>query len=408
MGLQKFRNLFAAAALGLVAACASTDLRIVENDEHPFPESMFATLSGMAFPSRTPEFKQSLKIFKVAVKGFRRSLPVWYWKRVDAKMTFVLLSGYGGSPDSNVLQAIAELLWEQGFSVLSVPSSTHPDFSQAASAKRLPGHSPRDLAELGAALDDVRAILSQRQPELLTTRWALAGLSYGALQTLHEALGAKPSSKLNFEAFIAFNPPVRLSYAMQRLDESFESGADTYLLPNGQLDAAMSSKVQAAQNQKLYWSETLAAFNQDELEFLLAWEFRKSLLLAISWPNPNPRSLSFGTYLQTQLFASLTPPLNLQQWSELQDLRLSENVDDLRKYSRSVLVFHSLNDPLCAESDVLWLKTKLGPQMQLYRQGGHLGYVWSQRFRSDLKTSLAPLRQDVTRSESPPNQSPSD
>ena len=371
---------------------------MVENDEHPFPESMFATLSGMAFPSRRPEFKQSLKKYKVAVKGFRRPLPVWYWKHADAKMTFVLLSGYGGSPDSNVLQAVAEHLWEQGFSVLSVPSSTHPDFSQAASSKRQPGHSPRDLMELGAALDDVKSILSQREPELLTTRWALSGLSYGALQTLHEALSEKPSSKLNFEAFVAFNPPVRLSYALQRLDESFTEGADTYLLPLGQLTPSMASKVQAAQNQQLYWSETLAAFNQDELEFLLAWEFRKSLLLAISWPNPNPRSLSFGTYLETQLLPSLNPRLDFRQWSDLQDLRLPEGMDEFHKYPRSVLVFHSLNDPLCTPSDILWLKTKLGPQMQLYRQGGHLGYVWSERFRSDVRTSLAPLRQEVLHS----------
>jgi|GEM_PF-3403868 len=375
----------------LVASCASFDTPIVENDEHPFPEAMFATVSSLAYQARSPAFTSSLVHYRVGVKGFRRPLPVWYWKRPGAKLTFVLLSGYGGTPDSSVFQAIAENFWDQGFSVLGLPSSTHPDFSQAASSKRLPGHLPRDLKELGEALDDVRERLGGREPDLATTRWALAGISYGALQTLQESLAATPHSSLRFEAYVAFNPPLRLSYAMSRLDESFERGAPQHLTPTGSLVPSMASKIHAAQTRQLYWSETLAAFSQEELEFLLAWDFRKSLLRAISWTSQDPRSLSFGNYLQTQLLPSLNPPLTLDQWSALQDLKDPRNPLESTPYPPSVLVFHSLNDPLSTAEDIGWLKQRLGSQMQLYRQGGHLGYVWSERFRSDLRASLSPL-----------------
>jgi predicted alpha/beta-fold hydrolase len=392
MGLsQRIKLLISTATLSLVAACASGGGSVVENDEHPFPESMFATLSSLAYQARSPEFSKSLTVYRVGVKGFRKPLPVWFWKRPGAKMSFVLLSGYGGSPDSNIVQALAEHLWESGFSVLSLPSSTHADFSQAASTKRLPGHIPRDLQELGASLDELRARLSELEPELLSSRWALAGLSYGALQTLQEALASTPHSNFKFEAFVAFNPPVRLSYSMSRLDQSFEQGAPLHLRADGELDAVLAEKIRAAEARQLYWSETLAAFGQEELEFLLAWDFRKSLLKAIAWPQPDPRSLSFTNYIQSQLLPSLSPPTDLAAWSRLQDLRRADGDATPKLYPRSVLVFHSLNDPLCTEEDLLWLKGRLGQQMQLYRQGGHLGYVWSDRFRSDLRTSLKPL-----------------
>jgi predicted alpha/beta-fold hydrolase len=392
MGLsQRFKLLIAVTALGLVAACASGGGSVVENDEHPFPESMFATLSSLAYPARSPEFAKSLTVYRVAVKGFQKPLPVWYWKRPGAKMSFVLLSGYGGSPESNIVQALAEHLWEIGFSVLSLPSSTHEEFAQAASTKRLPGHIPRDLLELGAALDELRARLSQREPELLSTRWALAGLSYGALQTVQEALAASPHSRFQFEAFVAFNPPVRLSYSMSRLDESFERGAPLHLRANGELDTELADKIRAAEGRLLYWSEALAAFEQEELEFLLAWDFRKSLLKAIAWPQPDPRSLSFTNYIRRELIPSLSPLTDIAGWSRLQDLYTPGGAGTPQFYPRSLLVFHSLNDPLCTEGDLLWLKGRMGTQMQLYRQGGHLGYVWSDRFRADLRASLQPL-----------------
>jgi predicted alpha/beta-fold hydrolase len=392
MGLfKRFDMVIAAAAFALLTSCATGGDSVVENDEHPFPESMFATLSSLAYQARSPEFSKSLTVYRVGVKGFRKPLPVWYWKRPGAKVSFVLLSGYGGSPESNIVQAIAEHLWESGFSVLSLPSSTHAEFAQAASSKRLPGHIPRDLLELGAALDDVRARLATREPQLLTTRWALAGLSYGALPTLQEALAPSPHSQFQFEAFVAFNPPVRLSYSMTRLDESFARGAPLHLQADGQLDTELASKIRAAEGRELYWSETLAAFGQEELEFLLAWDFRKSLLKAIAWPQADPRSLSFTNYIKRELLPSLSPPTDLDAWSLLQDLRTRSNEAAPRSYPRSVLVFHSLNDPLCTEDDLLWLKTHMGAQMQLYRQGGHLGYVWSDRFRSDLRSSLRPL-----------------
>jgi hypothetical protein len=398
MGLaQKCRYFIAATALGLVAACASTETpRIVENDEHPFPEAMFATLSSLAFPSKDPDFAKALTLYKVRVKGYARPLPVWYWKRPNSKMTFVMLSGYGGEPKSGVLQGVAELLWQQGFSILSIPSSTHPDFSLAASDKRLPGHMPRDLRELGPTLDEVRRLLAPREPQLLTTRWALGGISYGALQTLVEALSPVRHSQINFEAFVAFNPPVKLSYAMDRLDESFARGAPRYLQADGRLVPDLQQKIRATESRQIYVSEILAAFSQEELEFLMAWDFRLSLLKAIAWPHANPTSLSFHQYLDQQLLPSLAPPLNEEQWKLQQDLRNTQGSFETRAWPRSILVYHSLNDPLCDPNDLLWLKERLGPQMQLYRHGGHLGYVWSSRFRADLAESLRPLLESKT------------
>jgi hypothetical protein len=374
----------------LLGACAHST-HVVENDEHPFPEAMFATVSSLAYQARDPEFSNSLRVYRVRTREFRNALPVWYWKRPDSQLTFVFLAGYGGNPESTVFQAIAEQLWSAGFSVLGLPSSTHDAFALAASGQRLPGHMPRDLVELGTALDQVRDALTTLDPTLKHTRWALAGISYGALQTLQEAQSLRPHSTLNFDAFLAFNPPVRLSYAMDRLDSSFAKGATRLLSPKGELDARLASKIAAASEGRLYWSETLAAFTQDELEFLLAWDFRKALLKAISWPQEDPQSLSFSDYIRTVLLPSLSPQVRYEDWSEFHDLRYPENATQSRPYRRSVLVFHSLNDPLSEAGDLHWLKHKLGPQMQLYRHGGHLGYVWSERFRRDLHQSLLPL-----------------
>jgi predicted alpha/beta-fold hydrolase len=378
-----------ACALFILGACSHHSATIIENDEHPFSDPVLATFSSLAYTPQSPFFKPSLTRFDVRLDGFRKALPLWYWEAPNAEVLFVLLPGFGSSPDSLIVQATAETLWLQGFSVLSIPSNTHALFAQAASVDRRPGYLPRDLRELHIALDSSLKVLQKTHKNPLPKRLALAGLSYGALQTIlwSQLAQNEKGEKIPFEAFVALNPPTDLSYALAYLDSKFVEGQNLYLDSSGQLQAPLAQKIKDVEARRLLVPEVLGAFQSHELEFLLAWDFRHSLIQATLWPSQDPRTLDFAKYIHTLLIPSIPSPNPLEKWRKSNSI-----IDHLNPVPRSLLVFHSLDDTLVRKEDVLALKVVMNSQMQLYRYGGHLGYIGSERFRRDIAESLRSLR----------------
>jgi len=385
-------------ALASLIGCSTSGIQIIENDEHPFPAPILATFSTLAYTPKSPNFQKSLTRFDIKLREFRQSLPLWYWEAPQAKTLFVLLPGFGSSPDSPTLQAAAEALWLQGFSVLSLPSTTHSLFARAASKSRRPGHLPRDLAELNKAISTSLKILKEQHPDSVPEKLALAGLSYGALQTVlwstldpNSAFGKNQKEVLNFRAFVAMSPPIDLAYALGYLDSKFSMGEKRFLDSQGQLANSLAQKVQMVESRQLLIPEILGAFHNDELEFLLAWDFRNSLIKAVLWPNPDPRSLDFAQYINKVLLPSLKSKDPVAEWNQGNSTLQNFNSES-QQVSPSLLIFHTLNDILVREDEVIRLKAVTKRHMQLYRNGGHLGYVWSERFRRDLTESLKSLR----------------
>jgi predicted alpha/beta-fold hydrolase len=264
MGGFRYSFFLVGLTLGL-GACAHQNHPIVENDEHPFSGPVMATFSSLAYTPKSPAFTQALSRIDVTLEGFRLPLPLWYWEAPNAKTLFVLLPGFGSSPDSLTVQATAEALWLQGFSVLSLPSNTNALFAQAASSARRPGHLPRDLKELHRALRSSLKVLRSHHKNPIPERLALAGLSYGALQTVlwSSLANDENSENLSFNAFVALSPPVDLSYALGYLDSKFEEGKTLYLDSEGKLLPRMAQKIADAEARRLFIPELLGAFHSE-------------------------------------------------------------------------------------------------------------------------------------------------
>lgn len=371
--------------MSILLSCAHHKHEIVENDEHPFHSPLLATFSSLGVKKSDSGFAKSLRRFDVSILPKRPALPLWFWKAENAKTLVVIIPGFGSTPENLTFLTAAETFWKLGFSVLSLPSNTHPQFSRAASSKQRAGHLPLDVKEMNHALSKSLDLLKSKSSDLIPKHLILVGISYGAVQTVHwsqQHLISLP--KIPFEAFVALNPPLDLNYALHYLDQKFEEGQGIFLSQNAELDPKLNHKI--SQLEQLNTVEMLGLFNNQELEFLLAWDFRVSLHKSLSWPNSDLRSLTFNEYVKKHLFP--TYKLNEDDWRSGYNV-LSRFINNPSQWPSNLLVFHTLDEFLVRNrKELLSLKRAAPEKVLLYRQGGHLGYLWSQRFENDIRNSL--------------------
>lgn len=365
----------------IFSGCAhSPESAIVENDESPFFDPHFATASLMSLSPKNDKFSLSLKKFDVSFLKKSSKLRVWHWQQTDSSAPlFILLPGFGGDPSSPVSNATALNLWKQGFQVLSFASVTHPQGQRTILNGKLPGIVSEDN---DSWLSKTEKLLVQLNLDSKPVH--IIGVSWGALQVLEIASSIERETyQIQWGALIALNPPLDLSYTLVQLDSAYRRNQKRFA-PAHILSSRLRSKVDAANSSRLNLPEKLSLFEKDEVEFLIAWSFRDSLL-QITGQSQNS-DLSFSKYIRQSWGLNLSTQAKIQKWENSQKaLNWSEN------WPSSLLVFHSLDDYLNRPKDLISLKQSLGNKMLLYRHGGHLGSLHGTRVWSDIKRSLSPL-----------------
>ncbi|NCN42251.1 alpha/beta hydrolase [bacterium] len=363
----------------------SHQITIIENDEVPIFDPFFATAALLGLELANKEFVKSKKLFDA--KFQKKTLRVSLWTQRDKEAPlFIVLPGFGGDASSKVARSAAYHLWKQGFQVIMFASTTHIEAKNYILEGQMPGNVPYDNQKW---LSHTQKVLEQIGFQ--NRKIHLLGLSWGALQVLNLSLTQDQiaASGLNVETFVALNPPLNLSYALAQLDQSIERNQKRYA-PQFKLHPALIGKINAANSTQLNLAEKLNVFEKDEVEFLLAWNFRNSLRFLVQAPF-NEENLNFKNYLLSPWGLGLRDKEHLLAWQQSHDMTKV----DSQKWPANLLVYHSLDDYLNSKDSILDLKSVLGPKMLLYRHGGHLGYFSGSRFWGDLERSLAPLLRDA-------------
>lgn len=372
------------------------NVSIIENDEVPLLDPFFATAQLMGHSAKDAEFLGRQKVLEITSPNRLAKIRVHYWENLNSNDLFVLLPGFGGTPsNSSLVKGMALQLWRQGFGVLALPSTTNV----AGQAYFLDRESPGNIVKTeGALLNDIEDIVHKVKPNAYQVH--LAGISWGAMQTLrlskliHQSeLHSKPASSakrapLSWGIFVAIAPPVDLSYSFTRLDQMYRDGRQLYEY-QGQPHPKLLQKMSASADSSLNLAERLDLFDSSEVKFLLAYSFYESLR-QITPPLGRPR-VSFEQYIKAPWGLRLTTPQAFEQWKA--NVHLLQTIQSPHFPTGRCLVFHSVDDFINQPGSSEKLKELLGPQMILYRRGGHLGFMNSKRFERDLARSLRPLNQ---------------
>jgi len=387
----------------------------------PDPASL-ETLESVFFTFKDPEFPGRGKTRSVLIPATGRNLKFTFWLQPGKAPVVYIIPGLGSHRLAAPALALAELIYQKGFSAVCVSSTFNFEFMEHASTADMPAYMPVDVHDLHVALTEITHRLEKLYPERLGAK-ALMGYSMGAFESLFVAATelTNETPLIKFDRYVAINTPVRLLYGISKLDEYFQAplawpaGERADNLENTFLKVAALSKDSLT-------PQTSLPFSGIESKFLIGMTFRFILRDAIfsSQQRNNQgvldhpirklrRAPVYGEILQYSYHDYLEKFLIPYYWGRGIDLgtpEALENASSLRTYAAGLQSNHKIrlivnqDDFLLPEDDLAWLKTTFPEdQLTIFAQGGHLGNLSQPAVQKAILRALAGLQSPPPKSD---------
>ncbi len=389
----------------------------VQNDD----ESLWVDLSWW-----NSDFINQGSIRSVCVNENRRKMDYKLWAQPDkpnAQLIFII-PGLGSHCLSQTAGAFAEVLFQRGYTVVTMSSSMNWEFMESAGTTLVPGYTPVDAEDARNAIAAISKDLAENKA-IIPERKHILGYSLGALHTLFIAKNEKNDNKLGIDHYIAINPPVDLRYGMSKIDAYYSSWqADKtaeQALEQG-LDAM--GKYMIIMKKRHPWKVNFELNNQDlkqndksapavdgnakniyqidmteaQAKLLVGYSFKRSIqevMVCIHHQKDlgilqTPYSWGGRTALYEELeeftFEKYLNTFIIKHYSEV--MKKTVTADELNKASSlravsadiaanpKIHLIHSLDDFLQSDDDRRWLKNTFGEQVVFFEHGGHLGNLY--------------------------------
>lgn len=383
-------------------------------------QAALETLQITAFALKDPEFPERGRTCSVKLSKTGKLLRYNLWMQPHSAPVVYIVPGLGSHRQAQTVLALAELVFHDGFNVVSISNPYNYEFMEAASTSALPGYTPWDSRDIHNALTEIDARLRQRYPGRLGKK-VLMGYSMGAFEAMHIAADEQSttSPSLCFDRYIGINPPVRLLYGIKKLDAFFQAplawpaGERTNRIENTFLKVAALAKKQTSIPDGL-------PFNAIESQYLIGLSFRFTLLDVIydSQQRTNMGILkqplkksrrdavyreifqySFGDYLE-----KLAKPYFHSRGVDMNDPDTLEAATDMRRNASTlrsnskIRLITNRNDFLLSGSDVEWLeRTFDSERLFLFNQGGHVGNLSQPQVQKAILHALEGLKENTGR-----------
>ena len=395
------------------------------------------TLQAAMLGPRDSAFFRRLTTGAVTMPGHDRPLPYSYRLQPGSAPLVFIVPGLGAHRLSAASLALAELAWSRGFSVAIVSSALNPEFIERGGSVPVPGHAPVDARDVHVALDGIARALDARFPGRVGARIYL-GYSLGAFHGFYLAAAEEtaPTGLVRFDRYVLLDPPVRLVDGMERLDAFYEG---PLALPEPERDAevhrilrktalvaqramtARSGRHDASRVDAVDLGDGLPPpnvelpFTNEEAEFLIGLQFRRSLL-AILYASQEREDLGvlrterrrgrrqpvyqeMADYSFMQYFYAFVLPYHRDRLGTVtsrEDLVAANDLHAIAAPLRGnarLRVFANDNDFLTSDADVEWLTETVGAdRVRFFPTGGHLGGLHRPEVQAEVIASLDDLR----------------
>jgi hypothetical protein len=387
-----------------VYAVEKTDLA----ETRPFLTSLMAVF---AESKNLPKVQQEITLYPQrsslsALSGRNRIVyTVSLQKDVTAPLIFVS-PGLGSFSFQGLPQFMAEQAFNAGYSVVTMPSSTHWSFAGAVSSTGRVGYLPQDAKDIYALLVQIKSKL-EKSNHLQPRQYALLGYSYGGLEV--GFLGAEDLEQkvFNFSFMVAINPPMSRSLAISKIDKYLAAGdklsEEKRLRLRGYalgkyLD--LTDAKNAAPIRTLEDFEKNVKLSENAIAWIIADKFREELNGSVTVSNSVQKTndtitTSISAYLQDKVYEAvgLKKSIGRQAVEDQSELgyALSQQNSLLINEKRFIL-FHTANDFLSFPEGQNLLD-QLPVEKHILKTGGHLGNVVHPQFQLELKQVLTERRQ---------------
>ena len=212
----------------------------VNNYAHDSAKSDTAETQTLRAIFASPEaktFKKSSIDDAVMIEGWKQELPYSVWLQDGPAPLVVQLPGLGSHRKGNMDLALAELAYNEGYSVLIFSNTFNWEFMTSAPKGYAPGYIEKDKELLRVAYFAIMEDLNADYGEDRFLDRSLMGMSMGAWYTLNLAADMKDRNVHNVDHCIAINPPVNLLGGLVALDTLYRAPLTE---SNGDMDKAQA------------------------------------------------------------------------------------------------------------------------------------------------------------------------
>lgn len=381
----------------------------------PKDPSSLQTLGVAVIAPEDPKFLERSRETSVRLSSTGRNMKFNCWiQKAKAPLVFIT-PGLGQHRISNTTLALAETIYQNGFSVVTTTGLFHPEFMRNASTSDLPAYPPNDCRDLLVELTDFDRALEKKFPNRFGKR-ALVGYSMGGYQSLYLAARENQADPglLRFDRYVAINTPVDLVYGAKAIDTYFNApqawpAAERQARIN---NAAHKAAALASNPPPSSGAPAELPFDAVESQYLIGLSFKLTLRDTVfdsqyrhnmgvvrsplsKWRRAAAyeeiNNLTFSDYFHRFAVpyyarrgvgvAALTREINLRTYAS-----------QLRSNPR-VRVMVNSNDFILNSRDVSWLRSTLGPsRLTVFPSGGHIGNLTSPPLKKAVAASLDELK----------------
>ena len=380
------------------------------------------TLESVFFTYKDPAFPDHGKTRSVFIPATGRKLKFTFWLQPGKAPVVYIVPGLGAHRLAETSLALAELVYKNGFSAVSISSPFNSEFMEHASTAAMPAYLPVDGHDLQVALTEIDHLLQASYPSRLGEK-ALMGYSMGAFESLYVA-ATEPTNQLplvKFDRYVAINTPVRLALGISELDAFYRAPLDW---PAAERAGNMENtflKVAALSKRKLTPRTTLP-FNAIESKFLIGLTFRfmlRDIIFSSQRRNNegilrhpirnlrrDPLYQEILQYSYQDYFDKFVNPYYQSRGLTASTTEAIVKADDLRTYTAglranpNIRVIVNHNDFLLADEDLAWLHATFAAEhLTVFEQGGHLGNLYNPAVQKTILGALADLKPSSPKSD---------
>ncbi len=370
------------------------------------------TLGVALIGPKDPKFLQNGRVMSVRMPATGRNMKFNYWlQKTNAPLVYIA-PGQGLHRESNTTLALAETIYQSGFSVVTTTGVFHPDFMENASTTDLPAYPPVDCKDMLVEFTEFDRALEAKHPGQLGKR-ALVGFSMGGFQALYLAARenyAEPGL-LRFDRYVAIDTPVDLQHGFNSIDkcysapEAWPSAVRQANMNNALHKVALLASLPAGSSEEL-------PFNGIESKFLIGMSFRLTLRdtlfssqlrhnmgvlqTPLSRWRRDPAYNEILQYTFNDYYLHFVLPYYKQRGIIIDDFNREVNLRSYQASLRSapkIRVIVNQDDFILSPRDVSWLKSTFDQsRLTVFPNGGHIGNLTSPPVQRKIIGSLDGLK----------------
>ena len=301
---------------------------------------------------------------------------------------FFIIGGTGAGHDSAKSYGLANVLYQAGFHVVSLPSPTHSSFIVTASSDSVPGQLEQDASDLYRVMSMIASDLAQ---EIAVSDYYVGGYSLGGTHAAFVSLLDSKEKRFNFKKAVVINPAVNLYDSVNRLDKMVadnmaedREGVTQFI--DQLFDQVVSlynssDQVDFADPAFIYRAYAVLEPPERELELLIGLAFRLT-----------SNDMAFTSDVMTNAAYVVPKNAQLTATTSLTDVMFEGlRLNFVNFFDGLYVPYVQRREPgitraelILSRDDVLWLEDVFGERARIFPTGGHCGSMDQREFVREM------------------------